>query len=654
MSYLTKSRFQIGIECPTKLYYQSNSEKYANMKLEDRFLEALANGGFQVGALARAYHPEGILIAEKSNEAAISKTNELLKQENCILFEAAVQSGDYLVRIDILIKNGNAIQLIEVKAKSFNPNVDSLTTNKGQIGSIWKPYLMDVAFQVMTLKNAFPQFTVSSYLMLADKSKIASVNGLNQKFKIIKVNGKVSIISQEEFTADGLGTKLLIKIPVGIEVEKLEHEEFEVGDTHYTLATYAALLSADLNNNYKRFIGIGKHCNRCEFHTSDEKLSSGFIECWSKQTGLSSQQLKQPLLFELWRGNLGSKDIITPLLNRQDYFLKDFQEADFAPKSIKPSIGFTATERRVLQIQSTISEAKLPSYNKEFLIDAFNSFKYPLHFIDFETTALAIPMYAGRKPYEQVAFQFSHHQVESDGKINHKDQWLNDAVGEFPNYDFLRALKSALENDQGTIFRYHNHENTILNVIYSQLLESNENDKNELCDFIRSITHSKDDQHVGIRDMVDLYQLVMGGFYHPIMKGSNSIKSVLPAIIDCSDFLKAKYSNPCYGTDSIPSLNFKRHTWLLKDLSNSFISPYKTLPPVFQELNSEQLDELCEENGEELKDGGAAMMAYAKMQFVDMSNEERAFYYNALLKYCELDTFAMVMIYEGWKDHLFN
>ncbi|MFD0749169.1 hypothetical protein ACFQZS_03385 [Mucilaginibacter calamicampi] len=71
-------------------------------------------------------------------------------------------------------------------------------------------------------------------------------------------------------------------------------------------------------------------------------------------------------------------------------------------------------------------------------------------------------------------------------------------------------------------------------------------------------------------------------------------------------------------------------------------------------LSPEQLDELCEENGKELKDGGAAMIAYVKMQFADMTEEEQAFYYNALLKYCELDTLAMVMIYEGWKDHLFD
>lgn len=64
------------------------------------------------------------------------------------------------------------------------------------------------------------------------------------------------------------------------------------------------------------------------------------------------------------------------------------------------------------------------------------------------------------------------------------------------------------------------------------------------------------------------------------------------------------------------------------------------------------LDEFCKEEDEELADGGAAMMAYAKMQFSEMSEKEREFYRNALLKYCELDTLAMVMIYEGWKDYL--
>ncbi len=59
--------------------------------------------------------------------------------------------------------------------------------------------------------------------------------------------------------------------------------------------------------------------------------------------------------------------------------------------------------------------------------------------------------------------------------------------------------------------------------------------------------------------------------------------------------------------------------------------------------------ELLSEEGE-LNNGGAAMTAYARMQFEEMSDYEREKIRSALLKYCELDTLAMVMIYEGWKD----
>ena len=43
--YLTKSRFKLGLECETKLFY-TGKRVYANQKLEDSFLEALAEGGY--------------------------------------------------------------------------------------------------------------------------------------------------------------------------------------------------------------------------------------------------------------------------------------------------------------------------------------------------------------------------------------------------------------------------------------------------------------------------------------------------------------------------------------------------------------------------------------------------------------------------------
>ena len=53
---------------------------------------------------------------------------------------------------------------------------------------------------------------------------------------------------------------------------------------------------------------------------------------------------------------------------------------------------------------------------------------------------------------------------------------------------------------------------------------------------------------------------------------------------------------------------------------------------------------------EGISDGGAALTAYGKLQFEEISEKERGEIEHALLKYCELDTLAMVMIYEAWRD----
>jgi len=63
-------------------------------------------------------------------------------------------------------------------------------------------------------------------------------------------------------------------------------------------------------------------------------------------------------------------------------------------------------------------------------------------------------------------------------------------------------------------------------------------------------------------------------------------------------------------------------------------------------VSEKNIDLLSDED--ELANGGAAMTAYAKIQFESMSDYEREELEKALLKYCELDTLAMVMVYEAW------
>jgi len=234
-------------------------------------------------------------------------------------------------------------------------------------------------------------------------------------------------------------------------------------------------------------------------------------------------------------------------------------------------------------------------------------------------------------------------------------QYLNTTPGVFPNYDFIRELKAQLEKDNGTIFRYSNHENTYLNMIYRQLQDdkSSIDDCEELCIFIRSITtsvqHAKE-QWEGKRSMVDMWEMVKRYYYDPATNGSNSIKQVLPAILNSSDFLKDTYSKPIYGSvGGIPSLNFKDWPWITFK-EGRVVDPYKTLPKMFSDVSEKDMRLLS--SNDELRDGGAALTAYGRMQFEEMSGYEREEIRIALLKYCELDTMAMVMLYEGWKDLL--
>jgi hypothetical protein len=120
--YLTKSRFKLALECPTKLYYTGKKE-YPDTKQDDSFLEALAEGGFQVGELARCYFPEGHDIKDLDYTSSLMQTNELLKHENITIFEAAIQYNNLFIRVDILQKKDNLVRLIEVKAKSYSKDI---------------------------------------------------------------------------------------------------------------------------------------------------------------------------------------------------------------------------------------------------------------------------------------------------------------------------------------------------------------------------------------------------------------------------------------------------------------------------------------------------------------------------------------------------
>lgn len=643
--YLTKSHFKVALECPRKLFYLNNPDIYPNTNEEDSFLTALAEGGFQVGALAKLYYPNGYEITDKDRIKSTQLTSELLQQENVVIYEAAICFDKLFIRVDILEKKGNHINLIEVKAKSFD-NETRFTNTKGDITPEWKPYLFDVAFQKFVLENAFPEFKIDSYLMLADKRKVATVSGLNQRFQLIKDGDNTTVKIVGNTSLESLGEPILTAVNVSNLVEYI----------HNVPNPQTLLLSPDFDvmvwsfaDAYKLNVSIGARCGNCEFRTSDSKKKSGFMECWKEQTSLTDVDFNKPLIFELWNFKGTQKCIEEGI-----YFLADVQKEHIGEnKNHKVGGGLSQRERQWMQVEKVRNQDNTVYLDFDGLKRELDSHIYPLHFIDFETSMVAIPFYEGSAPYEQIAFQYSHHIMEQDGTVRHESQFINTAKGEFPNFEFVRSLKKDLEQDNGTIFRFAAHENTVLNQIKQQLLKKTNNaipDRDELIEFIDSITHNKDEKRCGYRDMVDMCKIVKDYHYDPYTKGSNSIKAVLPAVIKRSTFIQNRYSQPIYGKGClIPSLNFEDpQMWIQKNEHGDILSPYKLLPALFEGIEASD-DFMTDEN---LANGGAALTAYAKMQFTEMNEEERTLVVKGLLRYCELDTLAMVIIYEYWLNEL--
>ncbi len=649
MKVLSKSRFKLGLECPNKLYF-TGKEEYANNKLEDSFLLALAKGGFQVEELARLHYPDGNFIETETYEyeRAAELTKEALQQENVIIYEAAFLVDGYFIRTDILEKKGNQIRLIEVKAKSFDSsNTNNFVGVRWGLNKDYKSYLFDLAFQKKVAQLAYPEFHFTAYFMMADKNKTAQINGLNQLFRIPKNGNPRTDLIRRVNSIEEIGESILSEVNVDQIVDDIIFDKYKYYDNLGFSEAMELLKNSYIEQNYLNWPPNFSACKKCEFKaTIDEKangLLSGFEYCYNRHLGWQQEDFNAPNALEIWNYRGGN------LMEDQRLLMRDLQESDFNVQLVPRKIS--SSERQWIQVEKARTDDSTIHVEIEGLQDIIKEWKFPLHFIDFETSTVALPFTAGRRPYEQVAFQFSHHVYHADGTITHESEFISNTPGEFPNFIFARALYNALKNDDGTIFRFAAHENTIVNAIINQLNTSNEIDKTELITFLKTISKSTKDsveQWEGNRNMVDLNTVVKDYYYNPYTKGSNSIKAVLPAALKSSPFLQTKYSQPL-GNINVSSKNFDtNHIWLRIE-NNQVINPYKMLPELFDGWTELEVQETLSEM-EGIADGGAALTAYAKLQYQDMTAIEREEITTGLLKYCELDTLAMVMIYEHLKE----
>ena len=144
------------------------------------------------------------------------------------------------------------------------------------------------------------------------------------------------------------------------------------------------------------------------------------------------------------------------------------------------------------------------------LYAALQSIGWPCHYLDFETVATVLPLYAGNGCHRQVLTQFSiHHRDDIDSEPRHSE-YLADATKDCEK-ELAEALIEKL-GDTGSIIVYSNFEATRIKALRDAFPE--------LAGRLQAI----------LDRLKNILPVIEDHVYHPNFRGSFSIKKVLPAL----------------------------------------------------------------------------------------------------------------------------
>lgn len=197
---------------------------------------------------------------------------------------------------------------------------------------------------------------------------------------------------------------------------------------------------------------------------------------------------------------------------------------------------------------------------------------WPRYHLDFEGVNPAVPLWAGTRPYQALPFQFSLHVERRDGSLEHYG-YLHTERAQAPMRPTMEALLAVI-GKRGPVFVYNKaYEGSVLRAM-AQMFP-------DLAETLLAIP----------KRFIDLLDIARQHYYHPAMKGSWSIKNVLPTIDASLDY-------------------------------------------------SEGLGEV--------RDGGGAQAAFIELMRAETAAERRAGLTDDLERYCERDTLAMVKLAEAF------
>jgi hypothetical protein len=425
--------------------------------------------------------------------------------------------------------------------------------------------------------------------MLMDKRQPAPHDGMPEWFRIVRAtDGR---LATAEFVGDAelaKHSRLTIAVDCTAEVEELEPEVRAAAEE------FAATLVPELTRAEPV---LTRECRNCEFRVDASKEPNGFLECWGERG------TAHPHVLQLYRGGA----LIDEMIERGIDRVTEIPDTHLA--SLKGSYG----ARQRVQIEQSRAGAE---WFDSALARDVGAARYPLHFIDFEAARIAIPHHKGMTPYGLLAFQWSCHTQRAPGApLEHRAFLNTDPI--WPNEQFARELRDAV-GDDGTLLVWSAFEKSILTAVAEEMSSLGSGDL-DLANWLRAAALPLSDE--GGRQL-DLLKVCRSRYYHPGMQGSNSIKWVLDAVWKHSPEVRARFADLA-GREGHPETG-----------------PYAALEPL--EINGVE---------QEVSEGTGAVRAYFAMTYGLERDDHaaRARWSKLLLDYCELDTLAMVLIWEHWQ-----
>lgn len=169
-----------------------------------------------------------------------------------------------------------------------------------------------------------------------------------------------------------------------------------------------------------------------------------------------------------------------------------------------PASRLTEKQQRIQRVTAA-GQAELSPGASRFIRDL----AYPRYYLDFETIMPPVPIWAGTRPYETLPIQWSCHYEAAPGEMDHAE--FLDLTGDPPMRRLAESLIRAL-GSEGPVLMYTAYEKRMINGLIERFP-----------DLQRPLAAI-------VERLVDLAPVTRQYYYHPEMRGSWSLKSVLPTV----------------------------------------------------------------------------------------------------------------------------